>query len=150
MIIDTLSQSPKYYSVNSRFEAAFDFIKKVLDEDLPAGKYIMEEGALFASVQEYETKSEEKCRFEAHRKFIDIQYIVRGKEIMETLNSKFSKPSTEYKEDVQFFEKTDVFASAVISSDEYAIFFPSDIHRSGIFVTDPQPVKKIVVKVLVD
>ena len=148
MIIDNVAERAKYYSVNPRFESAFAFIEKAVKENLPAGKYIIEDNALFASVQEYETKDEEKCRFEAHRKYIDIQYIVIGEEIMESMKITGATPSTEYRDDVQFFEKSQVLASGVVSQGEYAIFFPSDVHRSGIFAKSPATVKKIVVKVL--
>lgn len=149
MIIDNMAESEKYYSVNTRFKDAFAFIEKAVKENLSAGKYVIEGDNLFASVQEYETKPEEKSRFEAHRRYIDIQYIVSGEEIMEAMKLDKAVPATEYREDVQFFEKSEALASGVVSQGEYAIFFPSDVHRSGILSKNAAPVKKIVVKVLV-
>ena len=150
MIFDSLNECEKYYLVNPRFKSAFEFILKACEENLGVGKYIIEEGKLFASIQEYESKTEDKCKFEAHRKFIDIQFILYGKEIMQTLQNKFAVALCEYKEDVQFFANTELFSSAEVYQNQFGIFFPSDIHRSGIKVHESEYVKKIVVKVSVD
>ena len=150
MIFDTLKNCRKYYEVNDKFEKAFDFINKATKENLPVGKYELEGCELYASVQEYTTKAEEECRFEGHRKYIDIQYIVSGIETIEVIDISKASSQTEYNEekDLEFYENNSKATKGVIESGEYGIFFPHDIHRPGMAFNGVQgSVKKIVVKI---
>lgn len=152
MIFDTLSNSKLYYDVNDKFEKAFDFIRKATEENLPAGKYEIDGTGLYASVQEYTTKSYEDAKFEAHKNYIDIQYIISGIEAIEVVDISKAVIMTEYdpSKDAAFYENNAKASTGVVESGEYGIFFPHDIHKPGIaFEGKNSPVKKIVVKVRV-
>ena len=71
MIFDHIENAENYYGVHKNFKKAFEFIKKALKEDLPEGKYEISGEELFASVQEYNTKKEEECKGETHKKYIN-------------------------------------------------------------------------------
>ena len=109
MIIDTLKNCEIYYGVHPRFEKAFDFIKKACAEKLPVGKYEIDGKNLYAMVQEYDSNSPENTKFEAHRNYIDIQYIISGTENMQAFDISDATLNTEYnsENDVIFFENTD-------------------------------------------
>lgn len=153
MIIDTLKNCENYYRINERFEKAFDFIKKACAENLTVGKYEIDGKNLYAMVQEYDSKVPEDAKFEAHKNYIDIQYIISGTERMEALDIDEATPNTDYnaEKDVMFYAVTDKVTSGLFKDEGFAIFFPNDVHRPGVATTEgSEPIRKIVVKVKVD
>ncbi len=153
MIFDTIKNCEKYFPLHKNFEKAFEFIKKAVEEELPVGRYELDGKNLFALVQEYTTKNPVDAKCEAHKNYIDIQYIVSGEERMEAFDISKATLKTEYNEekDVVFFEDSEKAISSVFESGEYAIFFPWDVHKPGMsFGKTPKGVKKIVVKLLYD
>ena len=77
-----------YIKAHPRFALAFSALKRLVMEKAEVGKYEIDGKNVFASVQEYDTKPENEKRFELHKDYIDVQYIVSGEEIMgnETLD----------------------------------------------------------------
>ena len=150
MIIDTIQNCEKYALLHKNFQRAFDAIKNVLDKDMPVGKYEIDGADLFISVQEYNTKLAENARFEAHRKYIDIQYIVSGEEVVEVTDLSKTTIETEYNEtkDMEFYTPTGSVWRGSLTAGGYGIFFPNDVHRPALAVEGvPAPVKKILVKI---
>lgn len=150
MIVDTIENCRKYFETHCGFQKSFEFIKKATEENLPAGKYDIDGDNVFASVQEYTSNYEQDGMFEGHRRYIDIQYIVSGIEVMEVMNISKAKVKTQYDtvKDIEFFENNKKADKLVLETGEYGIFFPSDIHKPGLcFEGSPDTVKKIIVKV---
>ncbi|MBQ8606336.1 MAG: YhcH/YjgK/YiaL family protein [Clostridia bacterium] len=150
MIFDCIENAEKYIAVNEDFKKAFDFIKKATAESYPAGKYEIDGDNVYAMVQEYTTRQEDDCKYEGHRKYIDIQYMIDGIEYIDVVDLNKTKPITEFdaQNDYSFFEKTEKANSCVVCNGDYAILFPHDIHRPGrAYKNEPAPVRKIVVKV---
>ena len=128
---------------------AFNFLTKNDFSKMEAGKYEIDKSDIYALVQSYETKPKEKGSWEAHRRYLDIQYIVEGIELIGYAALGIMKPCCEYKEkeDYLLFEgKGDFF---ILRPKNFAIFLPQDVHMPGLAVTNPQMVKKVVVKVRV-
>ncbi len=149
-MFDSLTNCENYCGVHEKFKEDFDFIKKALNEKYPVGKYELCGDTLFASIQEYNTKLESECRAEAHRKYIDIQYIIEGTEVMDVFNIKKAESAEAYSEekDVEFFKDCETATKCIVESGEYGIFMPHDVHKPGMALNNnPAPVKKIVVKV---
>ena len=71
-----------YFRNTARWEKAFKFLKNNDLAKLELKRYDIDGDDLFATVSEYMSKNEETTKFEAHRKYIDIQYVISGKEIM--------------------------------------------------------------------
>ena len=153
MIIDTLKNCKCYYGVNERFEKSFDFIKKACEENLSVGKYEIDGKNIYAMVQEYNSKAPEDAKFEAHKNYIDIQYIISGTEKMEAVDIAYATAKTEYnaEKDVTFFENAEEVTESIFTDEGFAIFFPHDVHRPGMAIdSGSQPMRKIVVKIKVD
>ncbi len=72
--------------------SAYDFIVNKADV-AAVGKYELEGGA-YVSVQEYTTKARSEAKYEAHKKFIDIQLILSGRELIAELRLKKWKSKT--------------------------------------------------------
>lgn len=150
MIFDTLENCSFYYGLHKNFEKAFDFIKKAEKENLPAGRYDFGGEEVYAIVQEYDSKNPLDYKFEGHRKYIDIQYISSGIEVIEVLNINKAIPHEDYIDarDVAFLESGNNIITATMEKGEYGIFWPRDIHKPGLhFEGNSSPVKKILVKV---
>lgn len=79
MILDTLSLIDRYATLNPRFVSAFDFLRR-LGSDPVIGRHDIDGDVVYALVQRYETRPVAGMRLEAHRRYIDIQYVVRGSE----------------------------------------------------------------------
>ena len=142
-----------YKKVHPRFEAAFEGLKKLVAENAEVGKYEIEGSDVYAMVQEYKTKAPEEAKFEAHRKYIDIQYIISGVEKMEMIDVSKATEITEYdvEKDFQFFDYGNTAVLGCFEDEDFAVFFPQDVHKPGMAVdSGSSAVKKIVVKIKVD
>ena len=119
------------------------------------GAYPMPHTDFIAKVQHYKTKPIEDCHPEAHKKFIDVQFVARGEEVLGwcPLNPEL-EVLTPYDsdKDVVFFKGLKPESSVMLSERNYAVLFPLDVHRPCGSLEDdfPSDVIKIVVKVPVE
>lgn len=150
MIIDKLSNAEQYYGLSQRIEKALKYLKDTDLAKLEIGKYEIEGKNIFAVVSEYETKNIEQGRWEAHRNYLDIQFLISGKEKIGYASINEMKVNVEYNEekDVLFLEGEGDFLS--VKDGTFALFAPEDVHMPCIKIENNQNVKKIVVKILLD
>ena len=151
MIIDHLSNASSYRGIDKRLAAAFDYLRRTDLSKVEPGTYEIDGRKVYVMVQQYETKIREKGRWEAHRKYIDVQYVHKGEELFGYSNLRDLKAGT-YDEAKDFLSlqgegKGDFF---IVREGTFVILLPQDGHMPGIAVTTPQPVKKFVVKVALD
>lgn len=145
MIVDSLKNCDKYVSCHDGFDKAFTFLRRASEENLSVGRYEIDGDRVFAFIQEYTSKTESS--FEAHKNYIDIQFILSGTEVMKVCDISQVKISVPYTEDVMFFEDNERASVTVVEAGEYGIFFPWDAHKPGLCFDTPEEVKKVVVKV---
>ena len=150
MIIDKIENAHLYKNIGDRIKKSFDYIMQTDLKNLQPGKYEIDGENIFALVSEYETKLESEGKLEAHRKYIDVQYVIEGEELMGYSplgNQTILEP---YKEenDIIFFTGEKSFTK--VTAGMFAIFFPEDVHMPGIFVERKSTVKKLVIKVRAD
>jgi hypothetical protein len=81
---------------------AFNFLKTFDLKKFDTGKYELEGKNLYVIVDEHTTRNEEDSCFEAHRRYIDIQYIVEGEENIGISALKNTKEITPYISFVNF------------------------------------------------
>lgn len=151
MVIASLNSEnlDNYKKAHPRFEVAFEALKKLVKENAEVGRYEIDGKDVFASVQEYDTKPACEKKFEIHKNYIDIQYILSGEEIMGSESIDKLTSLGDYKPDAQFFSLNEDYDKIKLEANDFAIFFPNEPHAPGIAVNDiPSKVKKIVVKVL--
>lgn len=148
MIYDIFENRQQYYPCHKAFPMAFEFIAEAVKRDLAPGKYEIDGSNVFAIVQEYTTKPKGE-EFEAHRQYIDIQYIVSGQESMECAELKNCQVVTPYdaQKDCAMHICTGVSAQMEFDAGTFAVFFPRDAHKPGFMLNMPGTVKKIIVKV---
>ncbi len=149
MIIDNLRNHQLYAGLHERIDMAFDYMRNTDLETLPAGKYEIDGTNLFAMVQEYDTKPVDECGMEAHKKYIDVQYMVRGAEIVGHVLLNGHEPTVKaYSDetDLMLFPDAPSFITKM-DAGTFMIFYPTDMHMPCIQVDGPETVKKVVVKV---
>ena len=83
MITDQFLNRNYYSSLNNKFSKAFDFIENNQLMNLQTGRIDIDGDNLFVLVNEYDTKENELNVLEAHRKYIDLHYIIEGTEVIE-------------------------------------------------------------------
>ena len=134
--------------MEKKLERALEIIEDLDWETVECGTYTVDDD-IFYMVQEYETKYPQEARYEAHEKYVDIQYIVKGEERMEFADAAKLKVDESYnaEKDVVFFKEPKEIDAFIVSAGDYRIFYPEDAHRPGLCVDKPSKVKKIVVKV---
>ena len=151
MVIDHISRAATYYHLHPGIEIALRYIQSTDFTKLENGKYELAGEHVFAIVQEYDTKDPSNEKLEAHKKYIDVQYVVSGQEKMGHALLKAQVPSREYQTDDDFmlFDESPDFFS-LITEGMFTIFYPSDLHMPCILHQQSSSVKKVVVKVGVD
>ncbi len=134
--------------LTQRIEKALKFIQRLDADSLQEGKYIVDED-FFYIVQEYNTKSPEEGKYEAHKKYVDIQYMVDGCEYIAVTAAAFLELDGAYNEetDVQFLKDAKCASNVLLTSGKYAILYPKDAHKPGLSVNGIIRVKKILGKV---
>ncbi|MCX6325362.1 MAG: YhcH/YjgK/YiaL family protein [Bacteroidia bacterium] len=141
-----------YFKNKERWDKAFTFLKTSDLFQLELKRYEIDGDNLYAPVSEYLTKNEADAKFEAHQKYIDIQYVISGIEQISVSPLSMKKDVLvpyDSTKDVGFMTVTKC-KSINATPDKFFIFFPSDIHRPGVKAGENSQVRKVVVKVRVD
>ncbi len=148
MIIDHITNRACYEAMNPQFSLAFDFIERVMERGAETGRYELDGDRVYAMVQEYEGKEDHPV-FEGHRKYLDIQFILSGRERMEAAAADACAIDTEYREDkdIAFFTCHGDKVTMELGAGELAIFYPQDLHKPGIRCAEGGVIRKIVVKI---
>lgn len=137
----------QYKAHTAWWDTAFLFLKSHDLTSLPNGKYLLAGDSVYVSVTEGPLKEFDQTKWEAHRKYIDVQYVARGKEkigVAPIASATVVNPYNAEK-DVANFTAEGKFYLADPGS--FFIFFPQDAHRPSIKV-DEETEKKVVVKVM--
>ena len=149
MIFDHLTNILTYKDLSHDIYAGLEYLKQI-SPDIAPGTYQLSP-RVKAIVSEYETKVKNEVGFEAHRKNIDIQYLLKGEERIACMPIEKLTETEPYSEekDAAFYVAEGVAAQTMtIGGGYFAIFFPQDGHMPQLCVDEPKMVKKVVVKVL--
>jgi biofilm protein TabA len=141
-----------YFRNKVRWDRAFTFLKENDLSKMELKRYSIDGDNLYATVGESLTKNEEDAKFEAHRKYIDIQYVINGAEKMSIAPISMKKDVLipyDPSKDVEFMTVNESF-NFEATPGKFYIFFPSDIHRPSVKIDENKNVRKVVVKIKID
>ncbi len=147
-MIQTNIKYLKQDQFTGNLQKAVDYLVKNYEDisKQEVGKYAVDPD-FFYLVQEYETKDDVK--WESHKKYIDIQVMVSGEEIIEVSLIDYMS-SGDYDEEKDFVPHSGgALVSIVMRSGDAAIFFPEDVHKPALKSAEKEKVKKIVFKVVI-
>ena len=148
MIYDKLANISFYKDLSTDIYEGLLFLNAAT-MDIGTGVYIINP-RVKAIVSEYTTKEINGSCYEAHREFIDIQYLISGKEKISCLPLEYLKETKPYNEDqdAAFYEDATFKGhDLLIGNGYFAILFPQDGHMPQLSLGEPAAVKKVVVKV---
>lgn len=130
MILDDLSGAARYYHLHPDFREAFEFLSRGDLASLANGKIELQGERLFALINRDPGRGHEGARLEAHRKYIDIQFLVDGSEEIGWRPTAECRQLTEpYAEprDIMFFgDAPHTWIQLPVG--KYMIFYPEDAH----------------------
>jgi biofilm protein TabA len=127
-----------------------DYLNNTDFSKMEIGKYEIDGPAMYALVQEYQTQPKELKKAEAHVRFIDVQYVYSGVEI---IGYAPADPAAEVlenlvdKKDMITYKTVPNEASIILAEGMYAILFPGEIHRPQCNYKGETKVRKVVLKV---
>ena len=134
MIADVLANAALYRGVHPRLAAAFDYLA-TFDPATPDARFPLDGENVHVLVQTYATKPAAEKKWESHRRYVDVQYIVSGRERIDVAQSGALAGATEYAEakDIIYYGGEQGETSALyVEAGHFAIFFPHDAHRPGV------------------
>ena len=134
--------------VASPINDCIKYLKSNPIEDMPLGKYVINDDGTYVIIQEYITKSPEECDWEALKKYVDFQYIISGEEKMYVSELSDMKQGV-YDEDIDF---TICFGNAkekiIVGQGSGIVFMPDDVHMPCLHSGEkPSNIRKAVFKI---
>ena len=148
MVYDKIDNIETYKGLSDDIYEGLKFLKQATP-DLACGVHEINP-RVKAIVSEYETKAVNENGYEAHKQYIDIQYLLAGTEKVCCLSIECLSEIKPYRDDIDatFYKEADIHAQEILLGNGYfAIFYPNDGHMPGISSLDNVVVKKIVIKV---
>lgn len=130
MIADKIKNAHRYYSLHPEFKAVFEGLAK-LTAASGRVRYEVDGDNAFFSLSEYENKPAGECRFEAHREYIDIQYVLEGHEHIDVADAADLDVVEDFTDggDCAFYGDAAGFNVADLHAGEFVILFPGEAHR---------------------
>ena len=151
MVVDKLENLMQYQSLHPRFPKAFAFLGDLLKNGAENGRHVLDD-EVYVNLLNDDTKVEEMAKAESHRKYIDVQLVIEGAEIMAIPVEK-PEVAVAYQEEKDFMLYAPVMSEEChrlrMESGEFAIFFAGELHAPMLSVSGKvETVRKAVLKVL--
>ncbi len=152
MIVTDVNHVEQQVLMTPGLKKAFDFIGRLDVQGLTDGKVEIDGENVFALVQSYETARTDIVKFEHHKKYIDIQYVLSGEEIIGWVPAEQMTITENYDtmKDICFGTvERERMTPVYLKAGQLAVFFPDDAHAPRLAAHTPSSVLKIVIKVSV-
>jgi YhcH/YjgK/YiaL family protein len=151
MIFDRIENLKYYYGLSPRLKKALEYLEKTDLAGLGEGKIEIDGDDVYASVTTKRTQPYSAAKFEAHKKYIDIQYAIEGKEDILCWFTQMTNSIIEEHPDKDVYFYKSMGRPITIGGGRLAVLFPTDIHAPGLTHMDKpeneNDCKKIVLKV---
>ena len=134
-----------YHRNKIAWDAAFAFLKNRNLDTLSAGKYPIIGEQVFATITEAPSHNKADVKWESHKHYVDLQYIIKGKEMIGVADTSTATIIRPYSPDVVNYSAEGKYYIAEPGA--FFLFFPNNAHRPTIKVEGYDLVKKIVIKI---
>ncbi len=155
MVHGHIDHAQEYFNLAPGIRVALEFLAHSDLESLPVGRHPVDGDRVFALVSDYLTKRPDETFWEAHRRHIDVQFVVRGDERIAYANiDRFvQEPYNEARDLIVATGDSD--RSVAVGPGEFVILFPHDVHMPGLRTAAADgragdPVRKVVMKVRIE
>jgi biofilm protein TabA len=146
---DQLEFARQYSTNKILWDKAFAFLRDNNLDSLKPGKYVIDGENVFADVTETPSTELVDAKWHSHRKYCDIQYVIKGKENTGVAPIKGAPIITPFGDsgDAQFYSQDMKGTYYLSDPNTFLIFFPSDVHRPFIKVDGYNEIKRIRFKI---
>lgn len=136
----------KKYSIGS-----YRMAKKIDFENIEDGKIMLTDN-IYVNVETYNTKNRKSTKFESHKKYIDVQYVIRGRELISIAHVKECIACTDYDadRDIIFYEDNYMGIYVTLYEGEHLVIYTQDAHMPCLNIEGYDTVKKAVFKIPID
>jgi YhcH/YjgK/YiaL family protein len=145
MILDHLDRAEAYAPLHPLFETAFALLRKLDPETLEAGPLEVDAAGIEGIVADDNGTGREGVTLEAHRRHIDVQYVVSGAAEMGWAARAHCIRSAEPYDadgDAELFDNPPT-AWVTVPPTHFAIFLPDDAHAP---VAGTGPARRVILK----
>jgi biofilm protein TabA len=149
IIINKLQHAERYFKMHLAFEKTFVFLRRDDLAELPVGRHEIDGDRLFCMISKGPGRNRAEAKLEAHRKYIDIQYVIAGTDEMgwkPTADCKVIDTEYDADKDIMFF-KDPPDSWTPVPAGSFVIFFPQDAHAP---LVSKGEIHKAVLKVAVE
>jgi biofilm protein TabA len=139
----------QYHKNKAAWDKAFAFLRDSDLLTLKPGKYVIDGDNVYATITEAPSKTFDQSAWESHRRYIDLQYVIKGKEkigVAPITTATIIKPYDDAKDAANYTAEGQYY---IAIPGTFFLFFPGDAHRPSIKVDGYDMVKKLVIKIKV-
>ena len=149
MIFDSIYNYKNYIGYPELYDV-LSFLANLNEGKSITSNTVLMQGRIFCNPVKLISKSEKECKYEAHKKYIDVHYIVKGVEGIATANINHLQEDTPFDElkDIGFYKGKEE-GRYYLRKGDFMVCYPSDAHKVGIAMEEPEEIEKIIVKIKV-
>jgi biofilm protein TabA len=149
MILDRIDNTRSHIGLHAGFARAFEILADNTLSQKEDGKYAVDGEKIYYTIQRYTTKPLNEGKLEAHRKYIDIQFLLAGVELLGYAPLKGLTAAQEYnsQKDIAFFNTPKEITKVKLEPGLFCILFPDDAHLPCRQLAGPTDVRKVVIKI---
>jgi len=146
--VDVQEFARQYHTNKKYFDEAFAFLKNHDLTKLAPGKYPIDGENVYASVTNDPTKDFDVSKWESHKKYTDLQYVISGEEKIGVdpgaKGLAVTEPYNEEDDVAHYIGPGKIFDA---KPGTFFLFFPGTAHRPNITTGGNKPDLKIVIKI---
>lgn len=127
---------------------AYEFLKSLKPEQYEDGRFDLKNG-MYVNIESYTTQLREDRRFEAHKRYIDVQYMIFGLELI-TVNPVDNLDCIvpyDQERDISFYKNEAKGIDKMLRDGEFLIIKPGEAHMPCVCVNEQRNVRKAVIKI---
>lgn len=152
MIRAMLKDAERYYAMGEGIRIAVSYIRNNDLLSLAPGKYEIDGDRVFALIQEPVTQPPHIAPFENHKRHADLQVTLRGTEYVGycPIDKLTPRGAYNHETDVQLYDGDSDVLMHCATGKSFALFFPEDGHQPYVTLEEPEPIKKVVIRIRLD
>jgi YhcH/YjgK/YiaL family protein len=139
MILDRIDNVRFYQNLSPNLKIALDYIKNLKVVDLKPGKINLANGVSVTSFI-YMGKDISNVKFESHRTHLDLEYIVKGVELVQIAHPDLLRLKEAYdpSKDVKYYHDAETYNQFKLNEGYFVIYYPDDAHKVGLKVNESE------------
>jgi YhcH/YjgK/YiaL family protein len=137
MILDRIDNVRFYQNLSPNIKIALDYIKNLKVVDLKPGKINLANGISVTSFI-YLGKDIASVKFESHRTHLDLEYIVKGVELVQVAHPDLLRVKEAYdpSKDIKYYHDGETYNQFKLNEGYFVIYYPDDAHKAGLKVNE--------------